>query len=72
MTSKKPVKKASKASQPTVSQPVVRILNQISNFLILIAGNIAMILISTLTIYNYDNPAPVKHVPPLILIDWSF
>ena len=67
MTSKKPQKKHDKPA-PTPSIPAISLLAKFSNFLFLVVGNIVMMAIGTLAIYNYDNPAPiidVLHTRPL-------
>jgi len=64
MASKKTLKKRDTPLK-TAPAPVVSLQSQISNFLILVAGNIVMMAIGTLAIYNYDNPAPIKQVPIL-------
>ena len=66
MASKKTLKKRDTPLKPSPT-PVVSLQSQISNFLILVAGNIVMMAIGTLAIYNYDNPAPIKQVPILCL-----
>jgi len=61
MATKKPQKKRDKPSEiPPI--PAVSLQAKISNFLVLVAGNIVMMVMSTLAIYNYDNPAPITHV----------
>jgi len=64
MASKKTLKKRDTPLK-TAPAPVVSLQSQISNFFILVAGNIVMMAIGTLAIYNYDNPAPIKQVPIL-------
>jgi len=62
MTTKKPQKKRDTPMQKPAPVPIVSLRQKVSNFLVLIAGNILMMVMATLAIYNYDNPAPIVHV----------
>ena len=65
MTSKKPQKKHDK-TVPAPSIPAISLLAKFSNFLFLVVGNIVMMAIGTLAIYNYDNPPPITDVLPTL------